>query len=187
MDNAFRMLDLPESAALDEDLLRERFHQLSRSAHPDASGDAASFDRLSAAYQTLRSPATRLRHLLELRSASRPDLRGPVPQAWMDLFSLLSQTLRRSDQLVRQRESSASQLARALLEDQILTLQRELLELQTRLVQLQAQARSRLPGADALLAKDSTSIPDEVAQLCREFIYLERWTEQVEAHLHRFL
>ncbi len=187
MDSAFRILDLPEAAALDENLLRERFHHFSRSAHPDASGDAESFDRLSVAYQTLLSPAARLRHLLELRSASGPDLRGPVPQAWMDLFSRLSQALHRSDQLLRRRERASSRLAQALLEEEILALQQELLGLQTGLLQLQTQARSKLPEADAVLAENPAAIPEAVAQLCREFIYLERWSEQVEAHLHRLL
>jgi hypothetical protein len=104
----------------------------------------------------------------------------------MALFGRLSDCLHRCDQLHRTR-ASASTLGKALLEDQFLALQQELFAMQGDLHQLHTLAQARLPAADALLKSTPSGVPSETAQLCRELIYLERWSAQVDSQLHRFL
>jgi molecular chaperone HscB len=72
----FRTLGLPRSYDLDEGALEERYRALSRKLHPDRFARAAPKERrfsleqttlLNDAYRTLKDPARRAEHLLELR------------------------------------------------------------------------------------------------------------------------
>ena len=72
----FAVLGLPRSFDLDEGQVDERFRALSRKLHPDRFARASAKERrfsleqttlLNDAYRTLRDPARRAEHLLELR------------------------------------------------------------------------------------------------------------------------
>ena len=105
MVDHFATLGLQRSAALDEALVRERFHELSRDAHPDAdAGDEVAFAAINEAQRVLRSPGARLRHLLELEFGCKPEATGAMSEVLMDLFAQVGGARRQqADPQARQR------------------------------------------------------------------------------------
>src|SRR5688572_14192364 len=94
----FAVLGLPRAAALDEQRLHRAYTERSRTAHPDHGGSEALAAQLNAAYEVLRSPEKRLKHLLEL--AAPPEAKAwrtvPLDESMMSLFSELGKALESS-------------------------------------------------------------------------------------------
>src|SRR5436309_5157524 len=95
MTDYFALLGEPRRPWLDPEKLKAKFLALSAEIHPDRfhSAPAAEkqatherFPRLNAAYQVLREPKDRLRHLLELELSAKPaEVQQTSPGA-MELF-----------------------------------------------------------------------------------------------------
>jgi molecular chaperone HscB len=83
----FAFFGLPQSFDLDEPALEEAFRSLSRKLHPDRFARATPQERrysleqttqLNDAYKTLRDPARRAEHLLQLRGVSAEPKMSPA-------------------------------------------------------------------------------------------------------------
>jgi hypothetical protein len=99
MQDAFAMLQLPRRPWLEEADLRAAFQQAAARMHPDAAtGSSADFTALTKAYQTLREPAPRLRHLLALESRETPAPAGAPPEL-MALFPMIAGVRQKLDRL----------------------------------------------------------------------------------------
>ena len=81
----FELLGLPLSFRVDPDHLAERFRSLQGALHPDRFSNATDRERrlslqaatqINEAYQTLRDPVRRARHLLDLFASGAGDLAG---------------------------------------------------------------------------------------------------------------
>jgi molecular chaperone HscB len=88
----FAVLGLPRGFELEEGQLDERFRTLSRKLHPDRFARASAKERrfsleqttlLNDAYRTLRDPARRAEHLLELRGL-RPLSDTAMPEEFLE-------------------------------------------------------------------------------------------------------
>lgn len=90
------MLGIPESLALSEDGLRERFYALSKIVHPDRHTHSPPDEArralrwsalLNGAYRTLRDPASRAWHLLERhgRAAARSTPPLDLAEQWFEI------------------------------------------------------------------------------------------------------
>ena len=67
MEDAFSLFGLERRPLIDEAALKEKYLRLAAIRHPDLSGgNDEKFHLLQDAYKTLREPAARLRHLVEL-------------------------------------------------------------------------------------------------------------------------
>src|ERR1051326_2841375 len=106
MADFFALLDEPRRPWLDPELLKTRFHALTAAIHPDrvhSAGDeekkAANlrYAELNAAYQCLREPKERLRHLLELERGERVEEVQQISTGAMDLFLEVSRLGREAD------------------------------------------------------------------------------------------
>src|SRR5947209_8387527 len=98
----FALLNQPRRPWLDADLLQQTFLALSAEAHPDRVHNAEEanksraqhrFTELNAAYNCLREPKTRLRHLLELEAGAKPADMQAIPPQLMNAFLEVSQLL----------------------------------------------------------------------------------------------
>src|SRR6188768_2393332 len=89
MPDAFALLDLPRRPWLTPESVRAAFQRRAATAHPDVGGNASDFSALTWAHETLRSPAARLRHLLENDPSAQS-----VPGELMDLFPQVARVLR---------------------------------------------------------------------------------------------
>lgn len=114
-DDHFEALALPRRARLEPAAIRGAFQSASKTAHPDAGGDADRFERLNRANAVLSDPARRLRHLAELEFGRAPDPAGAVPAETMALFEAVGAALAQADGFLGRRAGACSAIARALL------------------------------------------------------------------------
>ena len=80
MADYFALLDEPRRPWLDPEILKDKFHALAATVHPDRVHRASEpekqeanqrYAELNAAYRCLREPTKRLRHLLELERGKK--------------------------------------------------------------------------------------------------------------------
>lgn len=181
----FAILSLPRTAALDENRLHRAYSERSRTAHPDHGGSEAEAAQLNAAYETLRAPEKRLKHLLEL--AGPEDARAwrtvPLDEAMMSLFSRLGEAMETTAMFLERKGKAASALAKALLTGEELqhreTLERIGFELEGRRSGMEAQ----LPSLDEALARNDTDAWKQLAAMQARFAYLAKWQAQVRERL----
>jgi curved DNA-binding protein CbpA len=188
MVDYFALLGEPRRPFLDPERVKETFHRLSRSQHPDqtavsAEGDG-DFTALNLAQQTLRDPKLRLRHLLELE---HPQIQtsGPaaVPAALADHFAPIHQLLKNIDAFLPRKSAATSALSRALLSREASAVRHEA---QTRLAQLETQHAAALEDLQAFDARWEPRPPDAAVRLrdfYGRFAYLSRWIEQLRERL----
>jgi curved DNA-binding protein CbpA len=92
MTDYFALLGEPRRPWLEVEQLKVKFHKLSAQAHPDKASAAERetanqrFAGLNSAYNCLRDPKERLRHLLELALGKRPSQTQVLPAGLMDWF-----------------------------------------------------------------------------------------------------
>ena len=180
--DCFALLGEPRRPWLDPEAVKETFHRLSRTEHPDqAAAEAdADFARLNTAQATLRDPKLRLRHLLELE-CPEVKLAGPsnVPAGLADRFVSVHGLLRETDTLLAKKAGASSALAKALLAREEHAAREKLEAALEELGTLLEAAEGELQGFDALWT--AARPPDAATTLLglyQRFSYLSRWTEQ---------
>lgn len=171
--DAFEELGLPRRVLLDVTTLKASFLERAKVAHPDtASGDAAKFESLREAYEILKEPATRLRHLIELETAQSPAKNPPTGN--FDLFSAVCKTVEQTRTRVSEASRASGPLARSLAAVQLAALQKSACAIATEI----NQAEQIL--ADCL-AKLDASWPqyEAAAELASDFAFTAKCQNQI--------
>ena len=177
----FAALGLERSAALDEALVRERFHEMSRGAHPDAEGgDEVAFAAINEAQRVLRSPAARLRHLLDLAGGDGLAGGGVMSDDLMVLFELVASALEGADDVITKRRAATTALSKALLSPQELAAQQTLMGAGGRL-------RARRQEIEDSLAEIGVGDRASLTGACHELAFLEKWQQQVQERMGALL
>ena len=190
-DDFFALLGEPRRPFLDPERIKDTFHRLSRTEHPDQQAGTdideagASFAKLNQAQAVLRDPKSRLRHLLELE---HPEVRlsGPanVPATLANLFAPIHELLRQADELLAKKVAAPSALAKALLARQEWTLREQA---ETRLAEVEALQSAAEGELRVLDASWETGARDNSAATLHDFYqrfaYLGRWAEQLRERL----
>ena len=180
-EDAFARLGLVRRAWLAEEELKQAWLQRSRECHPDQEGGNATVSALvNAAYEKLREPESRLKHLLELETPEGTAWSTvPMNERLMAVFLRLGPVLQAVEAHARKRASAASALAKAVLSGEQLRLQEDV---EARLEELQ-QLRDELDtglmevdsmrqGTDLMLARERMRI------LQAQFAYIGKWQRQ---------
>lgn len=185
----FALLGEPRRPFLDPEAVKETFHRLSRTEHPDQRTARSTdldtgFARLNQAQATLRDPKARLGHLLELEHP-QVKLSGPanVPASLADHFAPIHGLLREIDELLAKKAAAPSALAKALLARSELAL-RERAE--ASFAEVEALHAAALAELQAFDARWEPRPPDAAAALhdfYQRFAYLSRWAEQFRERL----
>ena len=186
MTDYFALLDQPRRPSLDEDELKQAFHERSRLLHPDARGDNAggqvpsdgAFAQLNEAYQVLQDPKRRIQHLLALadRAAAR---QSSVPRDIADLFPIVAGVTHEADALVQKMEAATTPLSRSLLKAQMLAVR-------TRVADTLQQLRTLYDSANTALERfgPATAYGEGewagLHELYLRFSYLTRWISELE-------
>lgn len=183
--DCFTLLGLPRAAALDEPALQRAYTGRSRTAHPDHGGSEALASQVNAAYETLRSPEKRLRHLLE--TAAPGDAKAwrtvPLDEAMMSLFSRLGQAMETTSNLLDRKTRATSALAKALLATEEMQHRETLERLGFEIGRRKDDLEARLPALDAALACGDESAWKLLAAMQARFAYLAKWQAQVRERL----
>lgn len=200
MLDCFALLEQSRRPWLDPETLKQKFLAASAAVHPDrvheAPADArqsaqARFTDLTTAYNRLREPRDRLRHLLELELGVRPPDVQPIPQHLVDLFMEISALTREADAMLKEQAAISSPLIKVQFFERAQ-------EMIAKLTTLQQQLRSH---TDRLLAElkqidaDWISVPAEpqarrplllrLEQLYPLLGYFGRWSSQIQERIVR--
>ena len=181
----FAVLGLPRAAALDEQCLHRAYTERSRTAHPDHGGSEALAAQLNAAYEALRNPEKRMKHLLELSGS--PDAKAwrtvPLDESMMSLFSELGKAMESSAKFLDRKAKASSALAKALLTGEEMQ-QRAVLEgIGFELERRRREMETQLPHLDAALASAEPDAWKQLGSMQARFAYLAKWQAQVRERL----
>jgi curved DNA-binding protein CbpA len=175
MEDAFSVFGLERRPLLDEAALKERYLRLAATRHPDQSGgDHKKFHLLQDAYKTLREPAARLRHLMELDfpgSGSRSD-----SAAHAELFMSVGSAVQAAKAVFLRSKNTTTALGRALLSSEIAAALEEIRKALESVQKTRDQLTERLENLDGRWPEVSA---DELSALASSFTFLSRWTSQL--------
>ncbi len=199
MTDCFALLNEPPRPWLDPDALKRKFLAVSAEVHPDrvhTAGDAEKqaaqrrYTELNGAYNCLREPKERLRHLLELECGAKPAELQQIPPDLMDLFLQVSGLCRDADEFLEEKQKVSSPLLkvkmfergqavteklaalRQTVQGKVDALLAELKQIDAR---WEAERRPESPRRAATLAR--------LEELYRLFSYYARWTGQLHERI----
>lgn len=193
MTDYFALLDEQRRPWIDPEKLKGKFLALSAQTHPDRahqSSDAAKlsanrdFSALNSAYNCLREPKDRLRHLLQLEMGGKPEDIRPVAGALMDWHFEVGKVCKSADAVIEQNDAKAPPLAKV-----------KHFELAQEEIEKLTAMRSKLDGLrDGLLAEVQTMNPvweaasaskplERLEEIYRLLGYAGKWSEQVQERI----
>jgi curved DNA-binding protein CbpA len=177
MPDYFAVLGLPRSPWLDPELVKDRFHALGSTEHPDVqTATAGDFAEINRAYTTLADPIARLRHFLELEYPGALAVPMAIPADLVDLFTRIGAVRQAFDRFAAAESRARSPLARALLAPERQALVENLDELAAEI----ARARDAITAPLARCAQPSQV---ELVSAFQRLAFLGKW----EAHLRERL
>lgn len=171
MKDAFSLLGLPRRPWLEVDDVRAAFQQKAAGAHPDRQGETGDFAELTQAYETLREPANRLRHLLALEFPELPLPTG-VPADLMEWFPKVGAQLQKLKDAARAKAAATSALARVLATSGL----PEAESFQTELKRVREQRHEQVRKLDAAWPAVE---PGELAAIVHRLGFLDKWLAQL--------
>ncbi len=199
MIDCFALLNEPRRPWIEPDALKRKFLALSAEVHPDRvhsaseaerEGAAERYPELNVAYNRLRDPKERLRHLLELELGAKPEDLQNIPPDLMDLFLEVGRRCREADAFLAEGAGVTSPLLKAQRfarsqesADKLTALQREinsrreglLVELKRLDAAWEESAKPGSPERRALLA--------QLEELYRLLSYFARWSDQMQERI----
>lgn len=195
MIDHFALLQQPRQPWLEAEPLKQKFLEFSAAHHPDrvaaASPEARAaatqqFTALNAAYNCLKEPRDRVRHLVELELGRKPgDLRN-VPPRLAEAFMRIAAVVRSSEQLIAEKGRLHSPLLLAGFFERVQPHLVVLEQLQSDVAVLEQEALGQLRELDAQwqqIARRS-EVLDQLEQLAQVLGFHARWRSQLqEAHV----
>jgi DnaJ-domain-containing protein 1 len=195
MTDNFALLDEPRRPWIDPESLKEKFLALSAQSHPDRVHQASAEERraaderfaaLNGAYNCLREPKDRVRHLLELERGMKPADIQEVPSELMDSFFEIGRLCREVDAFLKEKAAATSPILKAQLfergqewadklnvwQQRINTLQEELIR---ELRRISVAWDSGRPREKLLL--------DRLEEIYRLLGYFGRWSGQIRERI----
>jgi hypothetical protein len=182
--NHFAVLELPARPWLELELAKAAFHRLGAARHPDAPGGSAdAFAAVNAAWQILRDPARRLRHLLELLGAETAASTPQIPPALADLFMEMAPLPRKADDFRRRLAAADGALAKALLAAERHTLQHDLQHTLARLDALARESLAEIRAIDAVWEQRDAAALAGLSAAQQTLAFTSKWSDQLREAL----
>jgi hypothetical protein len=179
MIDYFALLQQPRKPWLDPEKLKEKYHQLTITEHPDRQSPHDSgldFASVNEAYRVLSDPKLRLQHLLSLDGIAATTT-GTVPQTLSDVFLETGILIQEIDRLLA--KSTSTSLSKALLRSQVLEKQKLTTELLDKLQGMHKAAIEELQVLDRSWVS-TQAIASKLSELSSRLAYLTRWIAQLE-------
>lgn len=189
MTDNFALLKQPRRPWLDADELKAAFHALSAETHPDRFHNASEPEKIAAngryagfnaAYQCLREPRDRLRHLLELELGRKPSDLTQVPGDLMDLFFKISKGFRETDTLRDEKTKAVSPLLQVQLFERGQEQLEKLGALRETITKRRDAAIEDLKAVDATWASVTDKPLERLLEIWRLLSFYERWLAQIQ-------
>jgi curved DNA-binding protein CbpA len=195
----FALLGEPRRPWLDPDALKQKFLALTAGSHPDRvhSGtetekhDAQQqYTELNAAYNCLRDPKERLRHLLELETGAKPEQVQTIPTGLMDTFLEVGRVCREADVFLAQKAQVSSPLLKVQMFERGQEFDEKLRPLQQTLISKQEELSNELKLLDNAWISDPSqhsAMLKRLEELHRLFAYFARWRAQIQERIVRLV
>jgi curved DNA-binding protein CbpA len=195
MTDHFALLEQPRRPWLEPGQLKEKFLSLSATAHPDRVHNAAPEQRqsahdhytaLNAAYQCLREPKDRLRHLLQLEGNAGPAQVQRVPAGLMELSLSVGQLCRLADAVLEEKRATVSPLLQVQIFERAQACAEQLGQMQAQLRARQAACETDLKQLDARWEADVREPAHrdhalhQLEELAALLSYFARWQNQLQ-------
>jgi DnaJ-domain-containing protein 1 len=195
MTDYFNLLEQPRRPWLDPDSLKQTFLARSTQIHPDRVHNAPEAERvaagqryaeLNAAYQCLREPKERLRHLLELESGARPPDIQQVPPELTERFFEIGRLCREADALIAEKAKTTSPVLRAGLFERGAEFTEQLMAMQRKIGGRREELMAELKAMNAAWEFPAAGAPLPLARLeeIRRLLgYFARWSDQIQERI----
>jgi len=182
MIDYFALLQQPRRPWLDPEELKEKYHELTKSTHPNQKasvGSDSDFASINEAYRTLLDPKLRLDHLLKLEGIPLASHTN-VPEQIADVFLEIGTLIQETDRLLA-KSATTTALSKALLRSEILEKQKLTADLLEKLETMYANALKELKLLDqAWTSSNKIGAKSEIFTLSSRFAYLTRWITQLQ-------
>jgi curved DNA-binding protein CbpA len=191
MTDYFALLQQPRRPWLEEELVKQQFLALSGEAHPDRIHSATMeekaaatqrFTELNAAFNCLKEPRARLRHLVELELGHKPGDLKQVPGELAEAFMKIAATSRITEKLISEKARIQSPLLQADFFEKLQPHLDTLEQLQRDVAILHAAALERLRALDAAWqdSRDHQTILLSLEDLAQVLGFHVRWRAQLQ-------
>lgn len=189
MTDYFALLTEPRRPWLDADTLKTMFFALSSEVHPDRVHNASESDKLvanqrytelNAAYQCLREPRSRIRHLLELELGAKPSDLTNVPDDLMELFFAVGKAFREVDAFLGEKAQATSPLIQVQLFERGMERVEQLNELSHNISPRREALLEELKTLDADWQSGKSTHTDRLLSIWRLLSFYERWLAQIQ-------
>ena len=203
MTDYFAVLNEPRRPWLDPDALKTKFIALSAELHPDKVHGASELEKslaheryteLNAAYNCLREPKDRLRHLLQLESGRKPREVQEIPAFAAELFLEVARLCGEVESFLAERAKVTSPLLKVQMfersqawTDRLNTLQQQLRARGDPLMdELKEMNALWERGRDVPATDREQSLPlDRLEHIYRALSFMTRWTNQIRERMVR--
>jgi len=198
MTDYFALFDEPRRPWIDLEQLKAKFLALTAEAHPDkihvaapANREAATrgFAELNSAFNCLREPKERLRHLLELELGSLPKEVHEIPSDLADLFTEIARLQREVNAFLAEANRVKSPLLRVQMFERGQEWMDRLRAVQTCLGERHAGLLQELQAMDAEWVRlDCDPVQrgvllQRVEQIHQRLSFYTRWNAQIQESL----
>jgi hypothetical protein len=195
MTDYFALLNEPRRPWLEPAALKQKFLALSADQHPDRVAQADEVEKraatrryieLNAAYNCLREPKERLRHLLELELGGKPNEIERIPAGLMDVFMEVSRTCRQADAFLVEKSKVTSPLLKVQWFERGQEWTETLNVLRGTIVTHRGKLDQELKELDAAwqdVGRDTATraaLLPRLEELYRLFSYFARWEQQIQ-------
>jgi DnaJ-domain-containing protein 1 len=198
MTDYFALLEQPRRPWLDAEVLRAKFLELSANLHPDRvhrlgeterAAAQARYVELNGAYNCLREPKDRLRHLLELESGAAPTDIQHAPSELMDFLTSIGEVCREADKLIAERSGITSRLLKVQFFERSQGWIAKLENLRQEITTRRERLMEELRRIDEAWASDRTAGSARAGALRRLeklhclFSYFDRWLGRIQERI----
>lgn len=189
MADHFALLDEPRRPWLDVESLKQKYLARSAEVHPDRAHQSppaeklaanARYTALNAAYQCLREPRERLRHLLELELGRKPSDLTTAPDELMDLFFAVGRTLRDTDAFLVEKQNATSPLIQVQLFERGQAWTETLAALRQTIAARRDPLLAAIQQLDAEWENSSVKPLERLQEIWRLLSFYDRWLSQLQ-------
>lgn len=189
MKDNYLLLKEPRRLWLEADLLKTKFFALSSEVHPDRIHNAPEseklaatqrYSELNAAYQCLREPRSRIRHLLELELGAKPSDLTDIPDELMTLSLAVGKEFRDVDTFLAEKAKATSPMVQVQLFESGMERVDQLNNLTRNIFSLRETLLEELKSLDTVWQSGKSHQMDRLLNIWRLLSFYERWLAQIQ-------
>jgi curved DNA-binding protein CbpA len=181
MTDFFALFHQPRQPWLDPDVVKEKYHQLTRIAHPDVAARAANikFEEVNEAYRVLSDPKLRIQHLLALEGPPSAAVDRALPEDLQKLFLEIGTLSQKTQRYLASMARGGSALALSLMKSEALELRSQIEQVLNELTHSNESCAIELRALNEIWNQNRSNAALRLQTLCDRMSYLSRWMAQL--------